>query len=95
MLQKPLTILLAAFLTLPILMPAKIFARSDGQIRRDANGWLRVNDAFTGDACSIEKGRHVLFYMVDGIVMITARNFKEQNTECVATYPSDVFYMNE
>ena len=95
MLQKTITILVTAFLTLPVIMPTKTFARSDGQIRRDANGWLKVNDTFTGETCTIDKGWHVLFYEVAGIVKITARNVKGQNTECVATYPSDVFYMEK
>lgn len=94
--HKAAAILAVSFLTLPIFIPTKIFARSDGQIHRDANGWLKVNDAFTGKRCSIKKGRHVLFYMVDGILQITALNFiRGQNSECVATYPSAVFYMEK
>ena len=94
--HKAAAILAASFLTLPIFTPTKIFARSDGQIHRDANGWLKVNDVFTGEKCSIKKGRHVLFYMVDGMLKITALNFNQkQNSECVATYPSAVFYMKK
>ena len=81
-----------AVATLPF--GADAIARSDGQIHRDANGWLKKNNAFTGASCVISKGRHVLTYMSAGVIKITARNFDGiQNLECVATYPSEVFYM--
>ena len=77
-------------------MHGPILARSDGSIRRDARGWLQINNSFTGETCYIKKGWHVLFYEVDGIVQITARNFGgNQNALCIATYPSDVFFMDK
>jgi len=83
-------------LSVPLLMDEQVLARGDGSIHRDAHGWLQINSSFTGDTCHIKKGRHVRFYAVDGMVQITALNFDgNQNAHCVATYPSDVFYMDQ
>ena len=62
-----------AVATLPF--GADAIARSDGQIHRDANGWLKRNNAFTGASCVISKERHVRTYMSEGVVKITAMNF--------------------
>ena len=83
-------------LSLSFLVHETALARGDGPIHRDANGWLQINGSFTGDTCVIKKGAHALFYRVDGMIEVSTRSYSgNQFTRCVATYPSEVFYMDQ